>query len=122
MSFQFKGIEVEKLQTLWSDISPKLPAIISANLKECLELILLNDTGAFSKFIKICCEHKPANYTEYIAYVMITTATELLNCTSTFFRLQKLQLLVHTFSTNVEFWSHDPAKVNKNNQNLVWNS
>lgn len=113
MSFQFKGIEVEKLHALWHIIEPKLPAKISAKLQECLELILSNDTGAYDTFVKICCEHKPANFTEYIAYVMITTSIELLNCTSTFFRLQKLQLLAHTFGSNVEFWSHDPAKVNE---------
>lgn len=117
MSFKCKGIELGKWKALWSTIYPKLSTEISIAFKHHLEFIFSSENDedrivSLINFIQCCCEHIPSNFEEYVAYVMITISIELLSIPSILLRAQKMQLIAHTFGTNVEFWSNDQEKVN----------
>lgn len=114
MSFRCEGIEFEKLKLLWSLVQSKLSIEVSITLKHHLELVLANENDDkithLTNFIGCCCENVPVNFEEFIAYVMIATGIELLNVSSTLFRMEKLRLLAHVFSTNIK-WPHDQGMV-----------
>lgn len=105
MSFQYDGIEVTKLKSLWPNIASKLSPELTVKLKEHLE--------SMSTFVQICCEIRPENFSEYTAFVMLSTIFELIESPSILFRLRKSQFTAHTFSTNTGRWCHDRDKVNK---------
>lgn len=114
MSFECEGIKLEKLKEHWSTIQSNLPSELSAKLEYHLELSLANKNEAnimdLYDFVGHCCEYMPANFQEYIAYVMIATSIELLNVPSSF-RAEKSRLFAHAFGVYTEPWSHDQDKV-----------
>ncbi|XP_055310663.1 uncharacterized protein LOC129573742 [Sitodiplosis mosellana] len=116
MSFKFDGIKLDDLKGLWPSIQRKLPPEALAKLKHHLELIIANENdvqvATLIDFIQSCCEHKPVNFEEYVAYVMIASSVELLSVPSSpLFRMEKFRLMAHTFNTYNDYWSHDDEHV-----------
>lgn len=104
MSFQYNGVQVETLKKLWP--------IITAHLSFRLDTgENVADISKLQAIIRRCCDHQPANFDEYISYVMIATIMELLKFPATQFHQQSTQLMVHTFNADTKQWYRDEKKV-----------
>lgn len=112
MSFQDEAINLDHFRELWPMmIDDKLK--ISVQLEKQFEAIVGDEQMVgMHEFIKICCNHKPANFEEYTTFAMIATSVELLKSPIEF-HMKKLQLMSHVFNTNVNLWSNDYKKVNQ---------
>lgn len=112
MSFQYETINLDNFRELWPMmIDDKLK--ISVQLEKQFEAIVGDEQMVgMHEFIKICCDHKPANFEEYTTFAMIATSVVLLKLPNEF-RKKKLKLLSHVFNTNVTLWSNDYTKVNR---------
>lgn len=111
MSFQYSGVTVDKLKKLWPTIVSNLSFKLDNHSSTSLGQENAVDVANLQAIIRICCDHKPVNFDEYISYAMIATFMELLKSPSTQFHLQSTQLMAHTFNTNTNQWYRDEKKV-----------
>lgn len=117
MSFDFDGITMDDLKSLWSTIQLKFSSEAPADLKRHMELVIANENDAqydmtLIDFIKSCCQYKPVSFEEYVAFSMIASSVELLSITAApLFRMEKFRLMAHTFNTFCDHWSHDEEQV-----------
>lgn len=111
MSFQYKGIELDQLKLLWPKIEFKIADKLKIPLDLMNEVQTNNVITTIPSIIRLCCDVKPERFDEYTSLAMISTILELVDFPSTSIRLQKQQLMTHTFNANVEQWCHDHEKV-----------
>lgn len=111
MSFEYTGVKVDKLKKLWPIIISNLSFELDDYSNVSTELENASDISNVQAPIRICCDHKPVTFDEYISYIMITTFMNLLKTTSTQLRLQSAQLLAHTFNADTKQWYCDEEKV-----------
>lgn len=108
------GIEL-CIQKLSRIIELHLPPIIAEVLITKLPPILTENehkkSDAICEFIEMCCDYKPTNLSEFVAYVMIAASMELLKVHSTKIRAHKSRLTDHTYAHDVDYWTHDTEKV-----------
>lgn len=105
MSFQYDGVQVDKLNELWPIITSNLPFKLD-------DLGNADDISYLQSIIRTCCDHRPVNFTEYISYVMVAIFMELLKSPSTQLHQQSTQLMAHTFNSTTNAWYRDEKKVN----------
>lgn len=111
MSFEYTGVKVDKLKKLWPVITSNLSFELDDYLNVSTELENASDISNVQAIIRICCDHKPVTFDEYISYIMIATFMNLLKTTSTQLRLQSTQLMAHTFNADTKQWYRDKEKV-----------
>lgn len=111
MSFQYNGVTVDKFKKLWPTIVSNLSFKLADDFNASIEQENAADVSNLQTLIRICCDHKPVNFDEYISFVMIATFMELLKFPSTQFHLQSTHLMAHTFNANTEQWYRDEKKV-----------
>lgn len=112
MSFQYDGVQLDKLKELWPIITSNLSLKLDDYANISTELGNATNILNLQAIVRVCCDHKPVNFDEYIAYVMIGTYMELLKYPSTQFHLQSTQLMAHTFNATNNAWHRDEEKVN----------
>lgn len=117
MFFDFDGIKLDDLKSLWLTMQLKFSSEAPADLKRHMELIAANRNDAqddviLADFIESCCQYKPVNFEDYVAYVMIASSVELLSIPAApLFCMEKFRLMAHTFNTYCDHWSHDEEQV-----------